>query len=197
MLPRNTAANIFWRCARRAAGQCHPWRVVERCAAARLVHNANFAGDDCVCYHSQGGSSAVCLCVAHAVCLFVLHIQYVQHNDTACTRAHFKCNPAMQQLDGAEWKDGNLFDSAPPWVCAVMAQGFKTPLGTVAISGLMLCPLWAWARHVLPGTVFAAAWPGCLLVPARLLALSVELWVVCTYLKRLLQSDAARAVAAD
>lgn len=48
------------------------------------------------------------------------------------------------QVSGAGWKV-SFFAAAPPWAAAVMARGFKTPAGVLAIVGLMGAPLWAWA----------------------------------------------------
>ncbi len=50
---------------------------------------------------------------------------------------------SLHQGGGAAWKTGS-FSQAPAWVKAVMDNGFKTPGGILAISGLMGLPLWFW-----------------------------------------------------
>ncbi|KAK9909620.1 hypothetical protein WJX75_005194 [Coccomyxa subellipsoidea] len=44
---------------------------------------------------------------------------------------------------GAAWKTG-YFCEAPPWVKAVMRNGFKTIPGIFAIAGIMGTPMWLW-----------------------------------------------------
>eukprot|EP00775_Hariotina_reticulata_P012273 gene12273-12410_t len=52
------------------------------------------------------------------------------------------------KVSGSNWKE-SFFADAPGWVRAVMAEGFKTVPGAVAVLGLMGCPLWAWACNCL------------------------------------------------
>ena len=57
------------------------------------------------------------------------------------------------QGGGAAWKSG-CFSQAPWYVSAVMANGFRTPAGVLAVAGLMGLPLWlwyGWALDVLAG----------------------------------------------
>ncbi|KAI8474395.1 MAG: hypothetical protein J3K34DRAFT_407636 [Monoraphidium minutum] len=96
---------------------------------------------------------------------------------------------------GAEWKR-EFFAAAPRWAAAVMADGFRTPLGAAAVAGLMGCPLWAWAvRHLPPGCWQSLRFWGLLLVPCRLLAAAVEAWVLAAYCGRLADADLAAAAA--
>jgi hypothetical protein len=76
-------------------------------------------------------------------------------------------------------------------VQAVVRSGFRSPAGALAVAGLSGCPLWAFARCRLPpsSAMTASAW-GLLLVPGRLLAAGVELWVVLRRARPLLQEDA-------
>ncbi|XP_078661350.1 uncharacterized protein LOC144905519 [Branchiostoma floridae x Branchiostoma belcheri] len=81
---------------------------------------------------------------------------------------------------GPAWRS----TTAPWWVEAVMAKGFKTPAGTFAITGLHVLPLWLYG-HVkgvqlyswhLPPTVHYTAI--LLLAAGRALCVPVELWFV-------------------
>ncbi|GIL89572.1 hypothetical protein Vretimale_1874 [Volvox reticuliferus] len=98
---------------------------------------------------------------------------------------------------GPAWKDARHFAGGPFWVRAVMANGFKTPSGCLAVAGLMGCPLWLWARRVLPESPWSNPVLGAVLVAGRLLAAAVEVWVVGRHLGAILQRDAAAAAAAD
>ncbi|KAI3429770.1 hypothetical protein D9Q98_010083 [Chlorella vulgaris] len=93
---------------------------------------------------------------------------------------------------GAAWKSGGCFRDAPRWVQLVMGNGFRSPLGVLAIAGLSGCPLWLFARSCLrPGTwLTTPAW-ALVLVPGRLLAAAVECWVVQRRMQQLTQQDAA------
>ena len=51
--------------------------------------------------------------------------------------------PLLTQGGGAAWKTG-YFCEAPPWVKAVMRNGFKTIPGIFAIAGIMGTPMWLW-----------------------------------------------------
>ncbi|KAG2494852.1 hypothetical protein HYH03_007092 [Edaphochlamys debaryana] len=101
---------------------------------------------------------------------------------------------ATHAASGPAWKDRAAFAGAPRWAQAVMANGFKTPAGVLAIGGLMLCPLWTWARGALPHTPWAHPLLGLVLVPGRLLAAGVELWLLGSHVSRLLGDDVAAAV---
>lgn len=89
---------------------------------------------------------------------------------------------------GAAWKEG-CFGKAPRWVLSVMANGFKTPAGVLAITGLMGLPLWLWSCRFMPGSVYAAPALGCIFVVGRLICASVEVWVLLAHIKGLLQQD--------
>lgn len=93
---------------------------------------------------------------------------------------------------GAAWKTGGAFAGAPPWVTAIMAAEFRTVPGALAVAGLFGCPLWLFARRVLPpGSLLAAdAW-GWVVVPGRLLAAAVEAWVLARWCGEMLAQDAA------
>lgn len=65
---------------------------------------------------------------------------------------------ASWQASGAAWKERvAAAPAAPAWVRGVMANGFRSPLGALAIGGLMGCPLWAWACRCDPGQAGCAA----------------------------------------
>ncbi|KXZ53480.1 hypothetical protein GPECTOR_7g930 [Gonium pectorale] len=104
----------------------------------------------------------------------------------------FVCTHAVH---GAVWKAEVQLGPTPPWVRAVMANGFKTPAGCLAVAGLMGCPLWLWARRALPPGPWGSPAVGAVLVLGRLLAAAVEVWVVWRHLRALLQADAAAAAA--
>ena len=83
------------------------------------------------------------------------HASFAIHQAQASTQAHAlptptrarPCNraaPRRPQAAGARWK-AQVFEAAPPWAAAVMANGFRSPAGAAAVAGLMGCPLWAWA----------------------------------------------------
>lgn len=101
----------------------------------------------------------------------------------------FVCTHAVAS---GSWKD-TYFQDAPGWAKAVMANGFKTPLGCLAIGGMFGLPLWAFARHALPGTALASPLLGALVMMGRLVGASVEAWVIGSYLRRLLRRDCERA----
>ena len=56
-------------------------------------------------------------------------------------------------------------------------------------AGLFGVPLWAYANRFLPGTVFANIFLGVVLLLARTVCASVELWVIASFLQRTLQSE--------
>ncbi|KAL4855047.1 CDP-diacylglycerol--inositol 3-phosphatidyltransferase 1 [Chlorella vulgaris] len=92
----------------------------------------------------------------------------------------------------AACEHGLSIQDAPRWVQLVMGNGFRSPLGVLAIAGLSGCPLWLFARSCLrPGTwLTTPAW-ALVLVPGRLLAAAVECWVVQRRMQQLTQQDAA------
>ncbi|GMH39104.1 hypothetical protein BSKO_07002 [Bryopsis sp. KO-2023] len=89
---------------------------------------------------------------------------------------------------GSEWRTG-YFSNAPWWVKEVIRNGFKSPCGFVAITGLMGCPLWLWARRFLPDTMYSSQYIGWMVVPGRVLAAAVELWIIKRHLQGLLKED--------
>ncbi|XP_068601941.1 uncharacterized protein si:ch1073-145m9.1 [Brachionichthys hirsutus] len=101
----------------------------------------------------------------------------------------FVCN---HSAGGDQWKDG--FATSPPLIQAVMANGFRTPLGLWVVSGLHCLPLWLyWCQWASPARwMFLPPWIQILgvllLATGRLLALSVELWCVWTHIKYLTRS---------
>ncbi|XP_035658668.1 uncharacterized protein LOC118403910 isoform X3 [Branchiostoma floridae] len=82
--------------------------------------------------------------------------------------------------------------SAPWWVEAVMAKGFKTPAGMFAITGLHVLPLWLYGHEAgvqlyswhLPHTVHYTA--VTLLAVGRALCVPVELWFVWNHVQFLI-----------
>ncbi|XP_054459846.1 uncharacterized protein si:ch1073-145m9.1 isoform X2 [Anoplopoma fimbria] len=103
----------------------------------------------------------------------------------------FVCN---HNARGDHWKDS--FINSPPLIQAVMANGFRTPLGTWVVSGLHCFPLWLYGCQwgLLTDWLYLPPWiqaVGTLpLAAGRLLALSVELWCIWTHIKYL-TSDAS------
>ncbi|CAK0763931.1 hypothetical protein CVIRNUC_003107 [Coccomyxa viridis] len=96
---------------------------------------------------------------------------------------------ATQEWGGAAWKTG-CFNNAPSWVAAVMRNGFKSPAGILSVAGLFGMPLWLWSRRFLPEFCFGNLGIGAVLLAGRLLAASVEGWVLYEHLKVTLQEDA-------
>lgn len=91
---------------------------------------------------------------------------------------------------GAAWKTG-CFRQAPRWVQHTMANGFKSPLGILAIVGLMGLPLWLWACRFMPGSLYASPWLGAPVIIGRLFCASVETWVLWAHVAGLLRQDEA------
>ena len=95
---------------------------------------------------------------------------------------------------GAEWKSRCVGDGAP-WLCrAVMADGFRTPLGAWAVAGLHAAPaaLWFFGRSVKdlglgPRLLIAT------LLAGRVLAAAVEAWIVACSAAEMLRADRQRA----
>lgn len=96
----------------------------------------------------------------------------------------FVCNHSAR---GDQWK--NSFTTSPPFIQAVMANGFRTPLGTWVVSGLHCLPLWLYGcqrgflSQYLPPWIQALG--TLLLASGRLLALSVEMWCIWTHIEYL------------
>ncbi|XP_070685816.1 uncharacterized protein [Pempheris klunzingeri] len=98
----------------------------------------------------------------------------------------FVCN---HSTSGDQWKDS--FTSSPRLIRAVMANGFRTPLGTWVVSGLHCLPLWLygcrWGLLCLPPWIQAGG--ALLLAAGRLLALSVEVWCIWRHIERLTSNE--------
>ncbi|XP_041920390.1 uncharacterized protein si:ch1073-145m9.1 isoform X1 [Alosa sapidissima] len=94
----------------------------------------------------------------------------------------FVCN---HSAFGVQWKSS--FKESPYWVNAIMAKGFKTPLGVFTVAGLHVLPVWLYGcQHgVLTNTFYIPEW--CqglvllLLIAGRLLCMSVEMWCIWTH----------------
>ncbi|CAK6970335.1 CDP-diacylglycerol--inositol 3-phosphatidyltransferase [Scomber scombrus] len=102
----------------------------------------------------------------------------------------FVCN---HDARGDRWKDS--FTSSPALIRAIMANGFRTPLGTWVVSGLHCLPLWLYGyqRGLLSRWFYLPLWiqaPGTVLLAAgRLLALTVEMWCIWTHIGFLTGDD--------
>jgi hypothetical protein len=59
------------------------------------------------------------------------------------------------------------------------------------IVGLMGSPLYFWARTALPGAALVHPLVGAAVIPGRLMALAVELWILQQHITMLLKIDAA------
>ncbi|XP_029963898.1 uncharacterized protein LOC115400274 isoform X1 [Salarias fasciatus] len=98
----------------------------------------------------------------------------------------FVCNHSE---GGERWKSS--FSSSPRVIQAVMADGFRTPLGVWVVSGLHGLPVWLYlCGGGGDGGVLEVSWwlqaAGMLLLAAgRLLALTAELWCLWTHIKHL------------
>ncbi|KAM9359104.1 uncharacterized protein ABDE67_002251 [Symphorus nematophorus] len=98
----------------------------------------------------------------------------------------FVCN---HNARGDHWKSS--FSSSPPLIQAIMANGFRTPLGTWVVSGLHCLPLWLYGcQRGLPARwLLLTPWMqtvGTLLLTAgRLLALTAEMWCLWTHIEYL------------
>jgi phosphatidylglycerophosphate synthase len=85
------------------------------------------------------------------------------------------------------WKD---VQRAPRWAEMVMTNGLRNPLGAIAAFGLFACPLWLYARRVIPQAATSTVPWGVVPVMGRLLAGSVELTLIGTHIHGLLTRDA-------
>ncbi|XP_030299274.1 uncharacterized protein LOC115597481 [Sparus aurata] len=102
----------------------------------------------------------------------------------------FVCN---HNTRGDHWKDS--FTTSPRFIQAIMANGFRTPLGTWVVSGLHCLPLWLYGCQcgLLTHWLYLPSWIqtlGTLLLGAgRLLALSAEIWCVWTHIEYLTSDE--------
>ncbi|XP_059186700.1 uncharacterized protein si:ch1073-145m9.1 [Centropristis striata] len=102
----------------------------------------------------------------------------------------FVCNHGTR---GGHWKSS--FTSSPRFIQTVMANGFRTPLGTWVVSGLHCLPLWLYGyqwgllSHWLYLPVWIQALGTLLLAAGRLLALPVEIWCIWTHIKYLTSDE--------
>ncbi|XP_057207429.1 uncharacterized protein si:ch1073-145m9.1 isoform X2 [Triplophysa rosa] len=102
----------------------------------------------------------------------------------------FVCN---HSAGGAQWK--NSFTQSPVWVRAVMAKGFKTPLGILTIAGIHVLPVWLYGYQydVLSQALcvpHGLQILGILVLAAgRVLGLAVEMWCVLTHVKLLVLNE--------
>ncbi|KAM9853174.1 uncharacterized protein ACBR49_004029 isoform 2-T2 [Aulostomus maculatus] len=102
----------------------------------------------------------------------------------------FVCN---HNTGGEHWKD--TFINSPRFIQAIMANGFRTFLGTWVVSGLHFLPLWIYGyhHHLLSGWLCLPPWfqtLGTLMLSAgRVVALSVEVWCVCIHIQYLTRDE--------
>ncbi|RDD38040.1 CDP-diacylglycerol--inositol 3-phosphatidyltransferase [Trichoplax sp. H2] len=91
---------------------------------------------------------------------------------------------------GPLWKTS--FSNAPFWVAAVMAKGFKTLPGILAIAGLNVLPLWLYKfqyniklpfNDILDTVIFPS------LVIGRLLCMAVELWCIQAHIGHMIKTE--------
>ncbi|KAM3615839.1 uncharacterized protein V6R79_008540 [Siganus canaliculatus] len=105
----------------------------------------------------------------------------------------FVCNHSTR---GHQWKSS--FTSSPRIIQAIMANGFRTPLGTWVVSGLHCLPLWLYGcqRDLLAHWLHLPLWiqmlGTLLLATGRLLALSVEMWCIWTHIEHLIDDEKPR-----
>ncbi|XP_043216733.1 uncharacterized protein LOC122378999 [Amphibalanus amphitrite] len=110
----------------------------------------------------------------------------------------FVCNSGA----GGQWKAAIIADG-PPLCRWVMADGFKTRWGVLAIGGLHVLPIWlvGMRRGLFASTSGPLGWlpaplvVACLalLVVGRLLCALVELWCILAHVRAMLREDAAAA----
>ncbi|XP_075993228.1 uncharacterized protein LOC142988094 isoform X2 [Genypterus blacodes] len=102
----------------------------------------------------------------------------------------FVCNHSTR---GGQWKSS--FSTSPPFIQAIMANGFRTPLGLWVVSGLHCLPLWLYGyqqgllSHCCYLPPYVVALGTLVLAAGRLLALSVEVWCIWVHIKYLTQED--------
>ncbi|XP_073258705.1 uncharacterized protein [Porites lutea] len=89
---------------------------------------------------------------------------------------------------GAQWKSAKA--SPPSWVQTVMANGFKTPIGTFAICGLHGLPVWLYGlkTHLWSPFMSHHAQLGVtgVLISGRALCMAVEVWFIKSHIDDLL-----------
>ncbi|KAK1157593.1 CDP-diacylglycerol--glycerol-3-phosphate 3-phosphatidyltransferase isoform X2 [Acipenser oxyrinchus oxyrinchus] len=94
---------------------------------------------------------------------------------------------------GAEWK--SRFGCSPWWIQRVTANGFKSPLGVLCISGLHVLPVWLYGyqKGVLTEVLFVPFTLQCcgiaILTAGRLLCFAVEVWCLGMHIKFLTRTD--------
>lgn len=94
---------------------------------------------------------------------------------------------------GADWKHTD--DEFPYFCRLVMANGFKTPIGTCAITGLFVLPLWIYSlqmgvfTHLLPLPGWVQYTLLVSLIAGRVMALVPELFFIYLHIKDLLKED--------
>lgn len=101
----------------------------------------------------------------------------------------FVCNHCSK---GDDWK--NSFSHSPKIVQAIMANGFRTPLGLLVVSGLHCLPLWLYCSHhglLLPLSLphWAHVSVTVLLIVGRTLAFVAEAWCIWTHIKFLTKEE--------
>ncbi|CAG7729492.1 unnamed protein product [Allacma fusca] len=112
----------------------------------------------------------------------------------------FVCNHQV----GAKWREKcykseavKLNVTVPAFVEKVMANGFKTPLGFLVISGSHVLPIWIYGiessflENYLPFAFCVGV--GLVLGIGRLICLSVELWCIQKHIRELLWEDQIEA----
>ncbi|XP_069136323.1 uncharacterized protein [Argopecten irradians] len=94
---------------------------------------------------------------------------------------------------GSNWK---IPEEDFPVICRkVMEKGFKTPLGTYAITGLHVLPIWLYIRTTdfIPGTLYLSPWiqsfVTLFLIGGRLLSFRVEIFYIWKHISFLLAED--------
>lgn len=91
----------------------------------------------------------------------------------------FVCNHCSK---GEDWK--NSFNHSPKIIQKIMANGFRTPLGVLVVSGLHCLPVWFYCSHhsLVPLSLWAQLITA-LLILGRSLALVAEAWCIWTHIK--------------
>lgn len=92
---------------------------------------------------------------------------------------------------GAAWKTG-AFRGAPAWMRRCMSNNFRSLDGAFTVLGLMLCPLWFWANARLSTHGYTNPLALALILPGRLKALNLEVWVIFRYIHALMEQSVVR-----